>query len=112
MNILHADWKDSRAVPSNIEKTCYPEAKFYLGCRMTEIISSSFNFWVSKGKIREVTLSKWPLVSMETPAREYKCKKIANFILWKGEDAPPPLRSVDGMYLKCLAKRQFDLLTD
>jgi hypothetical protein len=46
---------------------------------------------------------------METPAKEYKCKKIANFILWKGEDVPLPL---DGIYLKCLAKRQFDLLTD
>jgi len=88
--ILHADRKE-RAVPSNKGKTCCPEAVFYLGCRMTEIISSSFNFWVSKGRIREVTLSKWPLVSMETPTREYKCKKIANFILWEGEEVPPSL---------------------
>ena len=88
MNILHADRKDS-AVPSNIGKATYPEAKFYLGWRTMKIISSSFNFQVSKGKIREVTLSKWPLVSMETPAREYyKCKKIANFILWKRKDVP------------------------
>jgi hypothetical protein len=53
---------------------------------MREIIFSSFNSQVSKGKIREVTLSKWPHVSIETGTREYKCKKIANFILWRGDD--------------------------